>query len=61
VLAVQAGVDIVLISADPSVAAPMVAAVVAKAQADPTFAKVVDDAARRVVELKREQLADASG
>lgn len=56
VLAIQAGVDIVLISADPSVAAPMVAAVVAKAQADPAFAKVVDDAARRVVELKRDQL-----
>jgi hypothetical protein len=34
----------------------MVSAVVAKAQADPAFAKIVDDAARRVVELKRQQL-----
>ncbi|MHA7984311.1 glycoside hydrolase family 3 N-terminal domain-containing protein [Rathayibacter sp. CAU 1779] len=55
VLALQAGVDIVLISADSSLAAPMVAAVVAKAQTDPAFAKTVDDAARRVVELKRYQ------
>jgi beta-N-acetylhexosaminidase len=60
VLAVQAGVDIVLISADPSVAPPMVSAVVAKAQADPAFAKIVDDAARRVVELKRQQLGHAT-
>jgi beta-N-acetylhexosaminidase len=55
VLALQAGVDIVLVSADPSVAAPMIAAVTAKAQSDPVFAKVVDDAARHVVELKRHQ------
>ena len=56
ILALQAGVDIVLVSASPELAAPMVAAVVAKAQADPAFAKVVDDAARRVVELKRQVL-----
>ncbi|WP_460573039.1 glycoside hydrolase family 3 N-terminal domain-containing protein [Humibacter soli] len=56
ILALQAGVDIVLVSASPEVAAPMVAAVVAKAQTDPAFAKVVDDAARRVVELKRQRL-----
>ncbi|NNC13550.1 glycoside hydrolase family 3 protein [Planctomonas sp. JC2975] len=55
ILALQAGVDIVLISADSSLAAPMVAAVVAKAKADPAFAATVDDAARRVVELKRYQ------
>ncbi|GAB3610728.1 glycoside hydrolase family 3 protein [Humibacter ginsengiterrae] len=55
ILALQAGVDIVLVSAEPSLAAPMVAAVVAKAQSDPAFAKVVDAAARRVVELKRYQ------
>ncbi len=56
ILALQAGVDIVLISASPELAAPMVAAVVAKAQADPAFAKVVDAAARHVVDLKRQQL-----
>ncbi|GAB3808646.1 glycoside hydrolase family 3 protein [Humibacter antri] len=55
VLALEAGVDIVLISAEPSLAAPMVTAVVAKAQADPAFAEVVDAAARRVVQLKRDQ------
>ncbi|MGA0568521.1 glycoside hydrolase family 3 N-terminal domain-containing protein [Rathayibacter sp. KR2-224] len=55
VLALQAGVDIVLVSADASIAAPMVAAVVAKAQSDPAFAKIVDDAARRVVKLKHDQ------
>ena len=47
--------DIVLVSADASIAAPMVAAVVAKAQSDPAFAKIVDDAARRVVKLKHDQ------
>jgi beta-N-acetylhexosaminidase len=61
VLAVQAGVDIVLISADPSLAAPMVSAVVAKAQSDPAFAKLVDDAARRVVRLKHAQFGGATG
>ncbi len=55
VLALQAGVDIVLVSADPTLAAPMVSAVVAKAQSDPAFAAVVDAAARRVVALKHEQ------
>ncbi|QDZ16925.1 glycoside hydrolase family 3 protein [Humibacter ginsenosidimutans] len=55
VLAIEAGVDIVLVSADPTVAAPMVVAVVAKAQSDPAFAAQVDAAARRVVQLKREQ------
>jgi beta-N-acetylhexosaminidase len=58
ILALQAGVDIVLISASPELAAPMVAAVVAKAQADPAFAKVVDAAARHVVDLKRSPLVE---
>ena len=56
VLAIQAGVDIVLVSTDPSVIGPMVEAVVAKARSDPAFAAMVDAAARRVVELKRELL-----
>lgn len=55
VLALEAGVDIVLLSADPSLAAPVVSAVATKAQSDPAFAKVVDAAARRVVQLKRDQ------
>jgi beta-N-acetylhexosaminidase len=53
--AIEAGVDIVLISADPSLAPEMVSAVVAKAQSDPAFAKQVDAAARHVVQLKRQQ------
>lgn len=52
VLSIQAGVDVVLVSADPSVYAQMYDAVLAKAEADPGFAKQVDDAARRVVEAK---------
>ena len=55
VLALEADVDIVLLSADPSLAAPVVSAVATKAQSDPAFAKVVDAAARRVVQLKRDQ------
>ncbi len=52
IMAIQAGVDIVLVSAEPSDAAAMVAAVVSKAQTDPAFDALVNDAARRVVELK---------
>jgi beta-N-acetylhexosaminidase len=52
VLSIQAGVDVVLVSADPSVYAPMYDAVLAKAKADPGFAQQVDDAARRVIEAK---------
>ena len=48
----SAGVDIVLVSADPNVYAPMYDAVLAKAKADPAFEQQVDDAARRVVEAK---------
>lgn len=51
-LALSAGVDVVLVSADPSVFAEMYAAVLAKAQAEPAFAAQVDAAARRVVEAK---------
>jgi beta-N-acetylhexosaminidase len=52
VLSIQAGVDVVLVSSDPNVYAPMYDAVLAKAKVDPGFAKQVDDAARRVVEAK---------
>jgi beta-N-acetylhexosaminidase len=52
VLAIAAGVDVVLVSSNPSVLPAMVQAVTAKAQADPGFAQVVDAAARRVVEAK---------
>jgi beta-N-acetylhexosaminidase len=45
VLALSAGVDVVLASTDPSVFAEMYDAVLAKAQADPAFAQRVDDAA----------------
>jgi beta-N-acetylhexosaminidase len=53
ILAIEAGVDIVLMSKDPAVALPAVDAVVAKAKADPTFAAQVAAAARRVVTLKQ--------
>ncbi|HEX4058015.1 MAG TPA: glycoside hydrolase family 3 N-terminal domain-containing protein [Galbitalea sp.] len=52
ILAIEAGVDIVLVSADPAVAAQMVEAVVTKARTDQAFAALVDAAARRVVLLK---------
>ena len=52
VLAILAGCDIVLVSRTPAVSAEMVDAVVAKAQTDPEFEKLVDAAARRVVALK---------
>lgn len=48
ILAVRAGCDQLLVSADPSVAAAMVDGVVAQAQSDPAFAKQVDAAARRI-------------
>ena len=49
---INAGCDMVLVSADPSVAAAMVDAVVARAQSDPDFAKKVDAAATRIVAEK---------
>ncbi|WP_431803694.1 glycoside hydrolase family 3 N-terminal domain-containing protein [Microbacterium sp. bgisy203] len=52
VLAVTAGVDLVLVSADPTVYAAMYDAVLAKAQNDPAFAARVDEAAARVVTAK---------
>jgi beta-N-acetylhexosaminidase len=51
-LAVDAGVDLLLVSADASVFPEMYDAVRARAASDPAFAAKVDDAARRVVELK---------
>jgi len=56
ILSIQAGVDIVLVSRTPAVAAEMIDAVIAKAQAEPDFAALVDAAARRVIESK-----DAAG
>ncbi|MFD6178979.1 MULTISPECIES: glycoside hydrolase family 3 N-terminal domain-containing protein [unclassified Isoptericola] len=50
--AVDAGVDLVLASADPSVAPAMTDALVAKARKDPAFAKKVDASARRVLAAK---------
>ena len=50
--AIAAGADIVLVSASPELAAPMVQAVVARAQKDPAFAAIVDAAARQVLALK---------
>ena len=49
ILAIQAGVDIVLVVHSPAVLAEMVDAVVAKARADPAFAALVDAAAQRVL------------
>ncbi|WP_166844675.1 glycoside hydrolase family 3 protein [Isoptericola sp. BMS4] len=54
VRAVDAGVDLVLASADPSVAPAMADALVAEARDDPEFAAKVDESARRVVEAKRQ-------
>ncbi len=54
VRAVDAGVDLVLASADPSVAPEMADALVAKAREDPAFAKKVDASAKRVLEAKSE-------
>jgi beta-N-acetylhexosaminidase len=53
--AITAGVDVVLVSSDPSVLAPMYDAVLARAKSDPAFAAQVDAAARRVVQAKAAQ------
>ena len=50
--AISAGCDLVLFSKDPEVVPDAVAAVVAKAKADPAFAARVDESARRVLALK---------
>lgn len=52
ILSIEAGCDIVLVSRTPAVAAEMIDAVVARAHADPAFAKLVDAAATRVLALK---------
>jgi len=52
-LAIDAGVDLLLVSADPSVFPEMYRAVLSKAQADAGFAQKVDTAARRIVRAKR--------
>lgn len=52
ILSIEAGVDVVLVSADPSVAAEMVDAVVARAESDDAFAATVDAAATRVLAAK---------
>ena len=53
VRAIRAGCDIVLASADPTVAADMVKALIATAQSDPAFAARVDESATRVLNLKK--------
>ncbi len=52
VKAISAGVDVVLVSAKPSVFPAMYDAVLAKAKADPQFAAQVDAAAARVLAAK---------
>ena len=53
VRAIRAGCDIVLASADPTVAADMVKALITAAQSDPAFAARVDESATRVLNLKK--------
>jgi len=52
VRAVEAGCDIVLASKDPTVLPAMVQALLDKARADPAFADLVEQAARRVLAAK---------
>jgi beta-N-acetylhexosaminidase len=52
VLAVDAGVDLLLLSADTSVFPEMYQAVLQRAKTDPAFAEKVDAAAGRILELK---------
>ncbi|WP_343054714.1 glycoside hydrolase family 3 N-terminal domain-containing protein [Microbacterium proteolyticum] len=51
-LAVDAGVDLLLVSADPSVYPEMHQAVLARAQSDPAFAAKVDAAVTRILAQK---------
>jgi beta-N-acetylhexosaminidase len=51
-LAVDAGVDLLLVSADPSVYPEMHQAVLARAQGDPAFAAKVDAAVTRILAQK---------
>ncbi len=50
--AIEAGVDLLLLSADASVLPAMYDAVLARAQTDPAFAQKVEDAAARVLDAK---------
>jgi beta-N-acetylhexosaminidase len=52
VLAIDAGIDLLLVSADPSVYPEMRHAVLARAQSDPAFAAKVDAAATRILAAK---------
>ncbi len=52
VMALEAGVDLLLVSADPSVFPQMHAAVLDRARADPVFARRVDESVRRILALK---------
>ena len=54
-LAIDAGVDLLLVSADASVFPAMYAAVLSRAQNDTAFAQKVDAAARRIVQAKLDQ------
>ncbi len=56
-MAISAGCDVVLASADPGVLPQMYDAVLAMAQSDPEFAAKVDAAARRVVTAKESALS----
>ncbi|MFG6446372.1 glycoside hydrolase family 3 N-terminal domain-containing protein [Microbacterium sp. P07] len=51
-MSIDAGVDLVLVSADPTVFPEMYAAVLSRAHTDDDFAAKVDAAARRVIEAK---------
>ena len=53
VRAIRAGCDLVLASADPTVAADMVKSLIATARSDPAFAARVDESATRVLNLKK--------
>ena len=53
VRAIRAGCDLVLASADPTVVADMIKALIATAQSDPAFAARVDESATRVLNLKK--------
>ena len=53
VRAIRAGCDLVLASADPTVAADMVKALIATGRSDPAFAARVDESATRVLNLKK--------
>ncbi|SIT91865.1 beta-N-acetylhexosaminidase [Microbacterium sp. RU1D] len=53
-LAVDAGVDLLLVSADPSVYPEMHQAVLSRAQTDPAFAAKVDAAVTRILAAKAE-------